>query len=235
MAKKKTKESAVAVKKDWKPIIVYVLMQGASIGAGIFLAIIASIQAYEVNPEEVNVSVDSTALTILSSVLMLAAAVIICVMYRKRIKDDAKRLKPKQWGLLLLATIGLLAINFAITSSFEALGIQMSNQDSIKDSMGQAAIATALMAAVAAPILEEFVFRYSFGTIIKNKMAFIIVSSVIFGLLHGVGVVTILYIILGLFFVMTYLKTDRNIVASIVMHFLNNLIGVIGILMTLGQ
>lgn len=234
MAKKTAKNKTEVTKKDWKPIIIYIAMQLASIGIGILMAIVASIKAYETDPE-MTISVDSTALTILSSVLMFIVFVVFCVIYRKRIKDDLKRLKPKQWGWLILATVILLGINWAITSSFEALGIEMSNQDSIKESMGQAAVVTALMAAVAAPVVEEFVFRYSFGSIIKNKMAFIILSSVIFGIMHGVGVVTILYIILGLFFVMAYLKTDRNIVAAIVMHFLNNLIGVIGILMTLGQ
>lgn len=223
-------------KKDWKPIIIYAALQIAAIFIGSFASgVKAGIDAANSNTplEEMNIEVDTGLVTAISIAITGIIFVIFCIMYRKKIAEDFKRMKKKQWLFVGGMTALLLVINFGLTALFEALGVEMTNQSSIAESMGQALILTILGTVVFAPVVEELVFRYSLDSVIKNRVVFIIVSSLIFGLMHGIGVVTILYVILGLFFVMCYLKTDKNIVASMTIHFINNLIGVIGIILSL--
>ena len=227
-------------KKDWKPIILYICMQGAIIITSIVIVSILlgtrMSQGGELDPEAIsNDSSNTTATTIAMASMMAIAFVVFLVMYRKRIKDDFKRLTGKQWGLLVLAGVALLLINAGLSTLLETMGVEMSNQDNLAESMGALLVPTAVMTAVLAPVVEEFVFRYSLGSLIKNPIVFVIVSSLLFAVLHAMNAAIILYIVLGLFFSLAYIKTDKNIVASIFLHFFNNFIGTIGlILLALG-
>ena len=81
--------------------------------------------------------------------------------------------------------------------------------------------------AITSSFVEELVFRYTLRTVFKNKIVFIVVSSVIFGLLHGIGVATLLYVLIGVFLAVIYLKTDENIAACTICNLINNLHGII--------
>lgn len=83
-----------------------------------------------------------------------------------------------------------------------------------------------------APIVEELIFRGSLRRFIKNEKLFMVISAVIFGLMHtmveatliNVFVMAIPYMILGSFFAYVYVKTD-NICNSILAHAFQNAVG----------
>lgn len=83
-----------------------------------------------------------------------------------------------------------------------------------------------IIAIILAPILEELTFRLSFNTI-NNKYLYLVITSLLFGLMHINQTNELIYIIpygiLGLSFGLTYKKTN-NIYSSIVIHSIHNLI-----------
>jgi membrane protease YdiL (CAAX protease family) len=85
-------------------------------------------------------------------------------------------------------------------------------------------------ASVKAPILEELTFRQSFKTLIEDKRIGIVLSGVIFGLLHVISGPDLIYIIpysiMGIFLAYTMYDTD-NVSVPIMFHFLHNTFGVI--------
>lgn len=90
-----------------------------------------------------------------------------------------------------------------------------------------------LTLAVAAPIMEEIVFR---GCIIRlifhaHPKTGLLISSLLFGAAHTIGdwISFPVYFIMGLALGFIYLKTDR-LETSISVHFLNNLIGTLAII-----
>lgn len=90
-----------------------------------------------------------------------------------------------------------------------------------------------LLIAVAAPVMEEIVFR---GGIIgllfeKYQIIGIIVSVVLFGLAHTVTswIEFVIYALIGLLMALVYVKTKR-LEAAIAVHFLNNVLGAIAMM-----
>ncbi|MBR1884652.1 MAG: CPBP family intramembrane metalloprotease [Clostridia bacterium] len=89
-------------------------------------------------------------------------------------------------------------------------------------------------ACIYAPIVEENIFRNILHVFVKNKKVFIILSSIIFGLLHTYDegslplalVQAIPYSILGFFFAYNYAKTN-NIAHTMLWHFTWNFIATI--------
>lgn len=227
-------------KKDWKPIIIYVCIQVTSIfGTILAIAILTAIkmsQTEDFDPETFSAGSEALTLGSLIPIICMAiCAVIFIAMYRKRLVEDFRRLTKKQWGLLILAAIAVLGANMGISVLLESMGVEMSNQDALADSMTALLIPTAIMTTLMAPLVEELVFRYSLGSVIKNPIVFVIVSAIIFAALHAMNVAIVVYLVLGLAFSLAYIKTDRNVVASIFLHFANNLIGTIGlVLLALG-
>lgn len=92
---------------------------------------------------------------------------------------------------------------------------------------------TAILAIIIAPLTEELMFRGFLKKFIKNKVLFVILSSLIFGGLHVTSadsfhqvLFIIPYSILGFAFSLNYVKT-QNIVSNIFLHSAWNLIGVL--------
>ena len=95
--------------------------------------------------------------------------------------------------------------------------------------------------AIYAPFIEEIIFRKSIKDVIdnydnskRNKYIYIIISGLLFGAMHVIGLssnpIDYLYIVpymaLGCSFAITYTKTN-NIFCTITMHSLHNLIAII--------
>lgn len=80
-----------------------------------------------------------------------------------------------------------------------------------------------------APILEEILFRGLIFNRLNSKFktwTSIIISALIFGLIHGNIIQTINATILGIAFAYIYSKT-HNLIPCIIGHFLNNLISIV--------
>lgn len=96
---------------------------------------------------------------------------------------------------------------------------------------------TAILGIIVAPISEEILFRGFLRKIIKNDYVFIAISGIIFGIVHCMYIeenwlmylFILPYAVMGIGFAKLYTKTN-NIFANIIIHFLWNLIGVLGML-----
>ena len=80
-----------------------------------------------------------------------------------------------------------------------------------------------------APFIEELIFRFSLRKVFKSNILFILISGLLFGIIHMAGgiasVIDILhfltYSLMGGYLAVAYVKTD-NIFTSITAHFIHN-------------
>ena len=155
----------------------------------------------------------------------------VIIVYRKKLIEDFKLLKNNYKAYFyylvkkyILIFIPALFINFIIIS-FITKTINV-NQTTINNLSKLIAFP---LVVIYAPIVEELIFRESLRKIIHNKVLFIIVSAIIFGLLHTVheqGLVNTLvcaipYMVIGGGLAYTYTNTN-NITNTIALHFTQN-------------
>lgn len=214
-------EKIMEEKNDFKPIIIYYIVQFV-IG---FMAGFVTVSIYGEKGLE---KIDSLA-TIISFASLGIIALLFVIIYRKRVISDIKRLTKKDVITIIVASIGWCILNLLISNIMESLNIVSNNQELIKESLKTSKILITIATVLFAPLAEEFVFRYSFSTFIKNNIAFIIISSIIFGAMHVTNIAIIIYILMGVVFSLVYIKTDKNIIASSIVHMINNLFGVISL------
>ena len=164
---------------------------------------------------------------------------ILTIMFNKTIiKNDLCKLKNDYKTNIkyiiiysIIAAIGYSVVSILVGSLLDSVVI---TEESVADSN---LIQVFFNLLIWAPITEELLFRSQLNKNIKNKVLFIILSSVLFAGVHvlgnGFNYVTLLssipYLVLGIYFALLYKKTN-NIIINIVMHLLINVIGVITIL-----
>jgi membrane protease YdiL (CAAX protease family) len=93
--------------------------------------------------------------------------------------------------------------------------------------LAASAIPAAITMVIISPVYEELLFRKAMQQIVNNKIVYIILSSLLFGLFHGVSPGSVTQVVMGAIYAVIYLKTDKNVVAAIASHFMNNLIAVV--------
>ena len=112
------------------------------------------------------------------------------------------------------------------------------NEETVRNYLVTLPLLMTFDAAICAPINEELTFRKSFKEIFPSKWVFVIMSGLIFGLLHVASYIEtfsdIIYLIpysaLGIAFALLYYKTD-NIFSSITMHSIHNLLATLLVLL----
>lgn len=117
-------------------------------------------------------------------------------------------------------------------------GAVSSNQQMLNNMFQKLPLASLVLSTIYAPFVEENVFRLSLSKVIKNKTLFIIISGFLFGILHMIDKFTsfndLLYIFqysaLGICLAKAYYDS-KNIFVSIGMHFLQNFLAAILILL----
>lgn len=170
----------------------------------------------------------------LSAIITFASSfttfVILFILYHKQLKEKIGKITKKDIIIIILGTIILIGANELISMLLVNYNVEMQNQTKVLEAFAQNKTIMFAAVVIFAPIVEEMVFRYSFSTFIKNDYAFVIISSLIFGLMHSAGVAIIVYFALGVFLSLIYLKTNKNIIASIIAHILNNAFAVITML-----
>lgn len=157
----------------------------------------------------------------------------VIFIYLKIIVKDFKEFKEnlkyyvnnycKYWILV----IGLMLISNIIVSSISNITTP-TNQEYIIKLLEKYPIYTLISTIIIAPILEELIFRLSFRKIFKNDLLFILLSGLVFGILHLSVAKTLselLYIIPysipGFIFAYT-LKKSNNILVPISLHMFHN-------------
>lgn len=162
---------------------------------------------------------------IISSVLFI----LIYVMYRY-MKHTPLDIKTASWQKMLFFA-GLACIGNVITNLLLNLVIQILPEKWVSSlstsvglvSTGQSLWIIILCTGILIPIMEELTFRYGiYGSLSEyNPKMALIVSSIIFGLIHG-NIIQIVYaVIIGFILGYVYAKT-HNIWYSIVLHAVNN-------------
>lgn len=169
--------------------------------------------------------------------------ILMISVYFKQLKHDFKIFKEyfreysslvfKTWGKALVVTM-IISLILQIVTGVE----KANNQINLQESFKTMPVFIALLSTLYAPIAEELMFRGTIRKFIKNKKAFILVSGILFGLLHVIDdsktlaefSYVIVYSVLGMYLSTLYVKTN-NLCANIFMHFLQNTLSVIGMLL----
>ncbi len=166
-------------------------------------------------------------------------------IYRKDFKnyiDDFKkngeshlRIGFKYWFIGLI----IMIISNMLISSFSPLALP-ENEQAIRESLKLSPIYIIISSVICAPIIEEILFRKTLFDVFKNKKVFVIVSGLLFGAFHILGVATSLaswlyiipYAALGIAFAYAYAKT-KNLLTPMILHAFHNFFTVIQILLIL--
>ena len=187
------------------------------------------ISLFKIDPNNAN---NKVLLTLFSDLCLL---LILILIYRKELIKEFKIFKNNAIKVIDISTkcwiIGLFfmfATNILINIVFKAGGAN--NEKLVQQMISSSPIIMLITAGIIAPMIEELIFRKSFRNAFPNKYLFIIISSLVFGLLHVISssnLVGLLYIIpytsLGLAFAIAYYKTD-TIFSSLFIHILHNFI-----------
>ena len=182
----------------------------------------------------------------LDCLLLIISYIIIGIssimFFKERLKRDFSKLKEnkreyikfiiKNYFIMLAIYYVVSIISFLLLKSDET----SINQQTIES---LPVVIMIISAAFYAPLTEELVFRGSIHRLISNKFVFVIVSGLVFGLLHTISEPTIRevflrglpYITIGTYFSYIYAKTE-NICVPILFHFLHNSIALIVIFLS---
>ncbi len=172
--------------------------------------------------------------TILFFIIDITLIIILWLIYKNDLKKEFSIFKGnwkhiisenfKYWvfGLALMSILNILITT--ITSSDIA-----NNEEAVRGMIRTFPIYAMFSVCIVAPIVEEIVFRKTLWDIIKNKTILIIISGLLFGLVHVIGsyetYIDLLYIlpygVFGSIFAYMYHKT-KTVFTSMSMHFIHN-------------
>ena len=178
-------------------------------------------------------------------VIDISCMIITYLFYRKELNSELKKFFKnffnftcfgiEMWivGIVLMIASNLI-IKMVLPTATAA------NEDAVQAMLLKTPIYISFSACVFAPFMEEMIFRKSLKHAISNDYIFIIMSGLLFGLVHNLGVIgttSMIYIIpYGLFgcvFAYVYTK-KKDIFVPIFMHMLHNTLLVLVSLYNMG-
>ena len=178
--------------------------------------------------------------------LIVFYVVILSLMigvFYKQLIHDFKIFKSyfKEYFVLILKTWGKALVLIMITTIIIQIithTTQANNQIALQNLFNSNPVFIAILAMFYAPIAEELMFRGVFRKFIKNKKLFVIVSGVVFGLMHVIDdsktlaefSYVFVYSILGIYLAGIYARTN-NLCTNIFMHFMQNTLSVMGMIL----
>lgn len=165
----------------------------------------------------------------IAQILYLLLALLILRIKKIDIKN-VYELRAVSWKKYLLPAAAAFCFS-ACSNIVQAVApIPQELAGGMSDDMEKSMIAFVLSVFVAAPIVEEFVFRALIMTKLRREVstaAAIIVSAILFALIHAMagGVITVVHAFLGgLIFALSYVKT-RSLFPAIAAHIFGNIGG----------
>lgn len=180
--------------------------------------------------------------------LIVFYVVILSLMigvFYKQLIHDFKIFKSyfKEYFVLILKTWGKALVLIMITTIIIQIithTTQANNQIALQNSFNSKPVFIAILAMFYAPIAEELMFRGVFRKFIKNKKLFVIVSGVVFGLMHVIDdsktlaefSYVFVYSILGIYLAGIYARTN-NLCTNIFMHFMQNTLSIIVMILSM--
>lgn len=214
-----------------------------------YISVIAGfvLRLFNVNVKELSIG----KLVIIEFIMSFVMFLFLMILYHSFIKKDFKDFKKNlnknityiikvfiifmvvKYLISVLATVLMMAFGYDVSS------ITSQNQQLIEDYVKNSPALMVISTAFLAPVYEEVLFRMGIKKVISNKYLFVIVSGLVFGLLHvfpldgvplGLGILqSVVYVTMGIFLAYSYQKTD-NIFISIGLHFLNNFLSVLAMI-----
>lgn len=178
------------------------------------------------------------AISLLSIVFMICLFVLPTISMKGKLKRDAKAFKSNFKAYIKYLIPRLILVYLIFMISFNLINFIFQRETSTNQTMieGMPLFISIPLAILYGPFIEEFLFRGILRRFIKNNIwLFVITSGVMFGLTHTIGVETtaymtiiqtIPYAIMGGCLAYIYAKSD-NMWNNITIHFVNNLIAVI--------
>lgn len=157
----------------------------------------------------------------------------VVYIYRKELKIDYINLKFKniiKYIPIYMIGIILMALSNYFLGKITNISIA-SNEETVRLLIEKVPIYMCFSTCIFAPIVEEIIFRKTIKNIFTNKYLFIILSGLIFGLIHlsftrinlNELLMIIPYVIMGIDFAYIYHKSN-NIFTTITLHTIHNLI-----------
>lgn len=204
------------------------------LGIFIFLFIICYTPALKIIPIKTKVQ----SIILIAMLYIIQITLLIIPMF-KELKRDFKAFKGnfKLYIKNMLPRFGIILIIYIISSLAVTMFVSAipTNQELISQ---MPIYVSAFFAIIVAPLTEELMFRGFMKKFIKNDIAFIIISSIVFGGLHVINATEInqyLYIIpysiLGLAFSLNYVKT-KNIASNMMLHATWNSLAILALIIT---
>ena len=164
--------------------------------------------------------------------LLIVAALTVFVAKRVGLLNCLEELKTWQaWKTVLIGLVVLTVVKYIggiILLLENGLGANTENQAALEQ-LGMSSLLLIVLTVIAAPIVEETVMRgLILGRTFNNSYFGVIISSLLFGLLHmptNIGS-WVIYGGMGLVLAVVYHKTQK-LEYTIAIHFINNALGVL--------
>lgn len=181
-------------------------------------------------------------ISLLSIALMICMFILPVISMKGKMKRDSKEFKANFKTYMKYLIPRLILVYVIFTLSFNLVNILNQTETSANQTMieGMPLFISIPLAILYGPFIEEFIFRGILRRWIKkNIWLFVIISGVLFGLTHTLGVETtfastaiqtVPYAIMGGCLAYIYAKSD-NMWNNIIIHFVNNLIAVIAMIL----
>ncbi len=179
-------------------------------------------------------NISSTTNILLNLFSNLCVLIILLIIYRKELINNFIKFKNNFFKMFdtslkyyLLGMLGMIITNLVITVILQGNG--SNNEKIVQEMINTTPYLMLINAGLIGPIIEEIVFRKTYLDAFKNKYLCIILSGVVFGLMHVISsantIIEYLYFIpytaLGLSFIYMDYK-ENNIYPSILMHIIHN-------------
>jgi len=190
-------------------------------------------------PENITLSKIVT-INVIFDIIML---ILVLIIFYPKFKRDFISFKNnhKAYFSFVLPKLGIMyLIYFGV--SFVSVSLAQSSTSINQETLESLPLLYTIPAAILwAPIVEEILFRGCIRRFIKNNTIYIIVSALIFGLLHTINetsllnmlALTIPYATLGGFYAYLYSKTD-NILNNILCHSFHNTVAILITILIVG-
>ena len=169
----------------------------------------------------------TTFITLISNILVLA---IMWLFFKIRKRKLFGEIQLNKCSVKSIAAAGLFGIGFGIVldALISIIPFSESMQNSFTDSYSALSAGNAVISfisvAIIAPIVEEVFFRGLIYTRLKsgmNKIAAALISSLLFGVMHGEIIWMLIGFMSGLALVWIFEKT-KSLLGCIVVHMANN-------------
>ena len=214
------------VKRIFSIFILFIISQIGITAFGV-------IKQLSLDAGEKNLNISSTLVT----VILVVINILFLIYLAKRmniIKTNHPFLTKKNILIILVATLidRGLAIGGTLLLNMQGHTTTANDSTLIKLFSGVSPVLVVLLLGIAAPIMEEIVFRGGIiGYLVENNaLLAILISSFLFGIIHGpTNFISFgMYFFMGIILSVSYYKT-KDLRVSMSIHFLNNLFPAIAI------